>query len=113
MKKYALITSLLFTVLILFFFVAELLHVPYLADDSIRRLAGFHRYWIGALLLAVDVVVPVPSSLVMLALGCAGGVFWGALWSFLGVSGAAGIFWLINFIVDRVQRHPSIGSLNR
>jgi uncharacterized membrane protein YdjX (TVP38/TMEM64 family) len=100
MKKYILIVSVLFTILIILFLVAELLHVPFLADDSIKRLAGFHLCWIGALLLAIDVLLPVPSSLVMVTLGCVAGVFWGTLWAFLGVFAAA----IIGFSLGRTAQ---------
>ncbi len=89
MKKYILIAGMLFTFLIVFFLIAELLHIPFLTDNSIAGLTGRHLCWIGALLLMVDVFLPVPSSLVMITLGIAYGIFQGTFWAFLGVMASA------------------------
>lgn len=88
-KKYLFITSIIFTVLIVLFLIAELLQLPYLADSRFTETAGWHMCWIGVLLLGIDVLVPVPSSLVMITLGYTHGILMGAVWSFVGVMASA------------------------
>ena len=116
MKKYLLITSIIFTILIALFLIAELLEIPYLADSSFAETAGWHICWIGVLLLGIDVLVPVPSSLVMITLGYTHGIFMGAVWSFLGVMTAAVFGFSLgrsaqrlvgNFVTDNERRQAN------
>jgi uncharacterized membrane protein YdjX (TVP38/TMEM64 family) len=83
---------------LLTFWVAETLHIPILTDPE----PLLHRgKWLAALggmvLLLLDVFLPVPSSLVMIAQGALFGIWTGALLSLIGSIGAT---WL-GFYVGR------------
>lgn len=45
---------------------------------------GISAAWVGMLLLVLDLVLPVPGTIVMSALGFLYGILWGALFGFLG-----------------------------
>ncbi len=91
MTRFWIFTTVLLLAMLLLFFVAQALQLPFLAEDtafllgqnkSVAALAG-----IG--LLIVDVVAPVPSSFIMVANGILFGSVLGALLSVVGGSGAA------------------------
>ncbi len=89
MRRLALLYAALVGVMLALFVVAEALHVPYLADQSpLRGHGGFLAATIGVTLLVVDVVLPVPSSLVMVAHGALFGVVGGTALSMFGSLGA-------------------------
>lgn len=90
MKRYLLIMALMMSCFVALFLVVEALGVPLLVDPTpwMNRggtLAGI----IGVGLLIADVLLPVPSSLVMIAHGAIFGVAFGTLLSLLGSAGAA------------------------
>lgn len=80
------------------FLVVEALGVPLVTDPSpwLER-GGAFAAMVGVGLLVVDVALPVPSSLVMVAHGALFGVVVGTLISVLGSTGAA----LVGFAVGR------------
>jgi uncharacterized membrane protein YdjX (TVP38/TMEM64 family) len=81
--------------------------------------------WSGAAvvigLLAIDIFIPVPSSLVMVLSGAAFGVFWGSLLAFIGSIGGEwlgfelarryGSSWFSRFIGDEAERRRLNGIL--
>ena len=71
------------------FALAEALHVAVLVDPGAAMRRGWAAAAVGVGLLVADVVLPVPSSLVMLAHGALFGVVPGAALSLLGRSGNA------------------------
>lgn len=98
MKRYALLTGLMMAGFLALFGVAAALDLPLLADPG-PWLA--ERGWIAALagvgLLVADVLLPVPSSLVMIANGALFGVAAGTALSLAGSMGAA----LAGFLLGR------------
>lgn len=98
MRRYWIVVAAILVVLMVLFVVAEALSIPLLTDP---------RPWlegnavpaavIGVGLLVADVVLPVPSSLVMIAHGAAFGAVVGAALSLIGSLGAA----LAGFAVGR------------
>jgi len=80
------------------FLVVEALHIPILTDPSrwLER-GGLLAATIGVALLIADVVLPVPSSLVMIAHGALFGVLVGTLLSLVGSVGAT----LVGFAIGR------------
>lgn len=90
MKRYLLITALMMSVFLLFYFLVESLGVPQLVDPTpwMNR-GGAFAASLGAGLLIADVLLPVPSSLVMIAHGALFGVVIGTLLSLFGSVGAA------------------------
>jgi uncharacterized membrane protein YdjX (TVP38/TMEM64 family) len=78
------------------FFLVEALGVPLLVDPTPwLRQGGVWAAALGVALLIADVLLPVPSSLVMVAHGALFGVFAGTLLSLLGSTGAAVFgFWI-------------------
>lgn len=90
MRRYWVVVAALLSVLLVLFALVEALEVPLLTDPapalSSNALAGAV---LGVGLLMADVVLPVPSSLVMLAHGAAFGVVAGAALSLVGSLGAA------------------------
>lgn len=91
-RRYLAALGLLAATLLLVFFVFEALGVPLLTDPSpwLQR-GGWVAAAVGIGLLVVDVVAPVPSSLVMVAHGAIFGVWIGALCSLAGGLGAAAV----------------------
>jgi uncharacterized membrane protein YdjX (TVP38/TMEM64 family) len=92
------IAVLLFTIFLTFFLLVEALNVTVLKEPSLwlaqaGALAGFA----GICLLVVDVALPVPSSLVMIAHGVLFGVPLGTLLSLVGSTGAV----LVGFAIGR------------
>jgi uncharacterized membrane protein YdjX (TVP38/TMEM64 family) len=92
MKRYLLLILGMVAVILLLFALVEALDIPLLTDpsESLGRLGGWAAL-LGVALLVADVVLPVPSSLVMVAHGALFGVAIGALLSLVGSLGA-GLF---------------------
>ena len=98
MKRYLLIMASMITFFLMLFFLVEALGVPLLADPTPwMKHAGVAAASIGVSLLIADVLLPVPSSLVMVAHGALFGVVTGTFLSLLGSVGAA----LFGFAIGR------------
>lgn len=97
MTRFWIFTTALLLAMLLLFFVVQALQLPFLAEDTTFLLS--QKKWVAALagvgLLIVDVVAPVPSSIVMLANGMLFGPGWGAVLSVIGGIGAAWVgYWI-------------------
>jgi uncharacterized membrane protein YdjX (TVP38/TMEM64 family) len=89
-KRYLLLTAAMMGIMLLLFGIVEALGVPLLTDPSASlRGLGALAAPLGVGLLVADVVLPVPSSLVMIAHGALFGVALGTALSFIGSLGAA------------------------
>lgn len=98
MKRYWLVVGAMLTFFLLLFLLVEWLHVPLLTDPSVwLNQGGWVGASIGVGLLIADVVLPVPSSLVMIAHGALFGVTLGTLLSLVGSVGAT----LVGFALGR------------
>jgi uncharacterized membrane protein YdjX (TVP38/TMEM64 family) len=98
MKRYLLLMAALMAVFIVLFFIVEALGVPLLSDPTPwMKHGGLLAALLGVGLLVADVLLPVPSSLVMVAHGALFGVVGGTLLSLLGSVGAA----LFGFAIGR------------
>lgn len=89
MKQYwtAVIGLMLF--FLLSFFIVEQLEIPILTDPhSLMQNAGPGTALLGIALLVADVLIPVPSALIMLLNGALFGIIPGALLSLVGAMGA-------------------------
>lgn len=101
MRGHALVAGVVVAVTLALFVVVELLQVPLLTDPlPVLRSTGALAAAIGVGLLLVDVVLPVPSSVVMVAHGALFGLLPGALLSLVGGVGAT----LLGFAVGRRGR---------
>ncbi|HEX5703946.1 MAG TPA: VTT domain-containing protein [Pyrinomonadaceae bacterium] len=90
MKRYLLFMAALIGCFMILFFIVEALGVPLLSDPTLwMKQGGVLAAALGVGLLMVDVLLPVPSSLVMVAHGAFFGVVVGTLLSLLGSVGAA------------------------
>jgi len=98
MKRYWMLAGAMLAFFLLLFLLVEWLQVPVLADPSrwLER-GGVIAGLLGVGLLIADVVLPVPSSLVMIAHGALFGVALGTLLSLIGSVGAA----LTGFAIGR------------
>ena len=96
MRRYWTVVGVMLVVLLAFFGAVEALGVPLLTDPSpwIDR-GGPMAALVGVGLLIVDVLLPVPSSLVMIAHGAIFGVAAGTALSLIGSTGAAAFGFLI------------------
>ena len=97
MTRFWIFTTVLLLAMLLLFFVAQALQLPFLAEDTSFLLS--QKKWVAALagigLLIVDVVAPVPSSILMVANGMLFGPVWGTLLSVVGGTGAAVVgYWI-------------------
>src|SRR5215210_9077073 len=96
MKRYLLVMGGMLAFFLGLFFLVEALGIPLLVDPTpwLNR-GGVLAASLGVGLLIADVLLPVPSSLVMVAHGALFGVLVGTLLSLLGSMGAAMFgFWL-------------------
>lgn len=97
MKRFWIFTAVLLLAMLLVFFVVQALQLPFLAEDTAFLLK--QEKWVAGLagvgLLTVDVIAPVPSSIIMLANGILFGPIWGTLLSLAGGGGAAAVgYWI-------------------
>lgn len=98
MKRYVLIILALITSFLVLFLIVEALGIPLLTDPTPwMKHGGALAAALGVGLLIADVVLPVPSSLVMVAHGALFGVMLGTLLSLFGSLGAA----LFGFAIGR------------
>jgi uncharacterized membrane protein YdjX (TVP38/TMEM64 family) len=98
MKRYLLIMAALVAAFTLLFFIVEALGVPLLSDPTPwMKHGGVLAAGLGVGLLIADVLLPVPSSLVMVAHGAIFGVVIGTILSLVGSVGAA----LFGFAIGR------------
>jgi uncharacterized membrane protein YdjX (TVP38/TMEM64 family) len=122
MKRYFLLTAAMMAVFLLLFALVEALDVPLLTNPS-ASLAGLGALAapVGVGLLVADVLLPVPSSLVMIAHGALFGVTVGTLLSLAGTLGA-GLFGfslgrrggpLLNRLVSAEERARANDLLDR
>jgi len=115
MKRYLLIMASMIAFFLVLFFVVEALGVPLLADPTPwMRHGGVAAAVLGVSLLIADVLLPVPSSLVMVAHGALFSVLTGTFLSLLGSLGAA----LFGFAIGRrggglLERIVSLDERNR
>jgi len=90
MKRYLLTVVALIVLFTILFLIVEALGVPLLSDPTPwMKHGGVVAASIGVGLLIADVVLPVPSSIVMVAHGALFGVWWGTMLSLVGSVGAA------------------------
>jgi uncharacterized membrane protein YdjX (TVP38/TMEM64 family) len=96
MRRYLLVGTGMLAILLLMFLAVEAAGVPVLTDPSPWLSAGtVAAAALGVALLVVDVALPVPSSVVMLAHGAVFGVAAGTVLSTVGAVGAAVVaFWI-------------------
>lgn len=98
MKRYALIASGLIVFFILLFLLINAFDIRILIDPTPwMASASWQVALVGAGLLVADVLLPVPSSLVMIAHGMLFGIWWGTLLSWSGSVGAT----LVGFAIGR------------
>ena len=92
MKRYLLLIAGMVALMLVLFGVVEALGIPLLTEPSasLKRLGGLAAP-LGVALLVADVLLPVPSSLVMIAHGALFGVAVGTVLSMIGTVGA-GLF---------------------
>jgi len=96
MKKFWLLFFMMGVFILVLFALAMALDLPYLGDDdSIRDLQGSVAAMVGVALLAVDVLLPVPSSLIMITNGALFGIWLGAALSLLGALLSVVLGWII------------------
>jgi len=90
MRRYWIVAGLLLLLFLLLFLLVEVAEVPLLTDPApwLQR-RGPLAAVVSVGLLVIDVVLPVPSSLVMIANGALFGVAGGTLLSLAGAMGAA------------------------
>ncbi|MBV9926945.1 MAG: TVP38/TMEM64 family protein [Acidobacteria bacterium] len=98
MKRYLVISGIMAAFFLAVFFVVEALGVPLLADPTpwMAR-GGALAAFVGVGLLVADVLLPIPSSLVMVAHGALFGVAGGTALSLVGSVGAS----LFGFAIGR------------
>ena len=98
MRRYWVVTGVVLACLVVLFLIVEALGIPLLEDPS-PWLAdgGVTGAVVGVGLLLIDVVLPVPSNLVMIAHGALYGVALGASLSLVGSVGAT----LLGFALGR------------
>jgi uncharacterized membrane protein YdjX (TVP38/TMEM64 family) len=98
MKRYLLIVAATMAFFLMLFLAVEALGFSLLADPiPWMRKGGILAGTLGVSLLIADVILPVPSSLVMVAHGALFGVLKGTLLSLLGSVGAS----LVGFAIGR------------
>lgn len=96
MKAYSVLFFVLLCFFLLLFLLVEQFQVPLLSDPSaVLNRGGFIAALVGTGLLISDIVLPVPSSLIMIANGALFGLVLGTGLSLLGGLGASLLgFWI-------------------
>lgn len=98
MKRYWAAVGLLLLVFLVIFLLVEQLQLSFLADpDDLINSRNMGTALAGITLLVADVVLPIPSSLIMISNGALFGVPLGMLLSLVGNLGAA----LVGFFIGR------------
>lgn len=98
MKRYLLVVAAMIAFFLILFLIVKITGAPLLSDPTPwMKQGGVLAACLGVGLLIADVVLPVPSSLVMVAHGALFGVVLGTLLSLLGSLGAA----LFGFAIGR------------
>jgi len=106
MTRFWIFTGVLLLAMLLLFFIVTALQMPFLAEDTSFLLS--QKKWVAALagigLLIVDVVAPVPSSVIMVANGILFGAVAGTFLSVIGGAGAALVGYWIGTQGERVGK---------
>lgn len=98
MKRYVALMAGIAGIFLLAYVAVQAFRVPVLHDPApVMETAGLAAALVGLTLLAADVLIPVPSSLVMVAHGAIFGMAAGALLSLLGRAGS----FLVGYLVGR------------
>lgn len=104
MKRYATVAGCIALVVLASFLIVEALGIPILTDPSDRlNEGGIGAAILGAGLLLIDVFVPIPSSVIMIAHGALFGILWGTLLSWTASVGGAMIGWWIGHRGSRLM----------
>lgn len=118
LRRYLILIGCMVLVLGLLFAVVEALGVPLLTDPSpwLDR-GGWVAVAVGTGLLIADVVLPVPSSVIMVANGAIFGIVVGSLLSLVGSVGAAMVGFLIGrrggSLLNRIVRPAEVERANQ
>ena len=118
LRRYLLLVLAMIVILGALFAVVEALGVPLLTDPSpwLER-GGWAAVVVGTGLLIVDVVLPVPSSVIMVANGAIFGIVLGSILSVIGSVGAAMVGFLIGrrggSLLTRIVTPVEIDQANR
>jgi len=106
MKAYSMLFFVLLCFFLLLFLLVEQFQVPLLSDPSaVLNRGGFIAAVVGTGLLIIDIVLPVPSSLIMIANGALFGLVLGGVLSLLGGLGSSLVgFWIGRRSTRLVQR---------
>lgn len=118
LRRYLSLVLSMIVILGILFAAVEALGVPLLTDPSpwLDR-GGWAAVFVGTGLLVVDLVLPVPSSVIMVANGAIFGVVIGSILSLVGSNGAAMVGFLIGrrggSLLGRVVMPAEIEQANR
>lgn len=96
MKRYALVATLIATLILVSFLVVEALQIPLLTDPTDQMMeGGWIAATIGGGLLLLDVFIPIPSSVIMILHGTIFGILGGFVLSLVASVGGAMIGWWV------------------
>lgn len=118
LRRYLFLVLGMIVILGVLFAIVEALGVPLLTDPSpwLNR-GGWAAVAVGTGLLIVDVVLPVPSSVIMVANGAIFGIVVGSLLSLIGSVGAAMVGFLIGrrggALLSRIVTTAEVEQANR
>lgn len=96
MKRYAIVALVIAILITVSFVIVEALGIPFLTDPAERmNEGGWIAAVIGGGLLLLDVFIPIPSSVIMIAHGAIFGILGGFVLSFVASVGGAMIGWWV------------------
>ncbi|TAH20248.1 MAG: TVP38/TMEM64 family protein [Cytophagales bacterium] len=84
MKKYFIVFSIVIVFFLTLFAIISLLDIPFLENPIANNYNTYFKAFISVSLLASDIVIPVPSSLLMISNGSVFGLVLGSLLSIFG-----------------------------
>ncbi|HEX8226855.1 MAG TPA: VTT domain-containing protein [Candidatus Saccharimonadales bacterium] len=115
MKRFWILLAVVALLFLVLFGIAEALHIPLLTDPLPQLSAGgAAAMLIGVGLLIIDVILPVPSSVVMTAHGALFGILAGAALSLLGRMGSFSLgYYLGRHSTKLVRRFIGADELRR
>ena len=117
MKRYVILLSLIAGLFLGLFAIAEVLHIPILTDPvPFLSAGGLSAALLGTGLLIADVLLPVPSSLVMTAHGALFGILGGTALSMAGRAGSFALGYILGKhsirTVRRLIREQDLAKVN-
>jgi len=89
LKRYIITITVILLIFLVSFLVLQVFEIPFLSNPAFIKTGGIVAAVSGVLLLSFDVLLPVPSSVVMIGMGTLFGIVNGSVLSLIGCLNSA------------------------